>query len=330
MGATNKVETLTKTLKSILEYNKDELIHRKDWGSFNFENSKEEIESIFDLAKRFEQMPLSSLRDKALDSLNQNFNQCLSHLKKINDHNINKNDHLTDARKITDETTKSVDALYENAHSWLGFLVTAGGDFKKIARDAEATKKEIDDVKKQADSNLEDMTKIIEELETKAGNVGVEQFHHIYLSESDEQNKKGKKWLVTTISLFVVLIISLFFTEFGSNFKDPSIQSIVKLMNNSSFLLTLILGLSTMWCGKIYKACIHRSEDYKARANNIKSFRAFAESTENEEIKDYILTKTTDSIYSSFNTGLIPNSRNEKENEIKYLPWSKMITRDKD
>ena len=84
--------------------------------------------------------------------------------------------------------------------------------------------------------------------------------------------------------------------------------------------------VSTIWCGKNYRATKHQESVNQHRKNSLSTFRAFVEATDDPTTKEAVLLETTRSIFAQSPSGYLSNTDSVNADNLKIVEMVKRIS----
>mgnify|MGYP003751844133 CR=1 FL=1 len=172
---------------------------------------------------------------------------------------------------------------------------------------------EIETIKKRILSEKESIDNILRELQKKTSNETMSDYAQIFKTESNEHDSNSRKWLVFGISLIVLFLVVLLFTDFYNKFNTEEILSDGKTIkyNVSNLLIKLLIFAVQIFLisfsFKQYSINKHLKTINKHRQNGLNSFKLFVESINKEdyETRNSLMLQLAKAIYEQTSTGYI-------------------------
>ena len=154
--------------------------------------------------------------------------------------------------------------------------------------------------------SIEEANGILISLRQVAAEVGVSQ-HSIYFGdESKYHAKRAIYWLgAVIVSILSALVFGLY--SFKHYITDLSTLTVTQSMHLifSKLIIFSVIYFAIVWTSKIYKAHRHNCVVNKHRQNALRTFEAFVKATEDKSIKDAVLIRSTEAIFSPVSTGYL-------------------------
>ena len=182
-----------------------------------------------------------------------------------------------------------------------------------IVEEIEAIKGNLSKVSGEA---IEEITKALSAVKTAAGTTGINQYSNIFKEESVEFETKAEtalSWLIgmliCTGIVAVILLVTMPELTSPSSIVQYSITKVVVLL--VLFYIVSILNRN-------YKAYKHNSIVNKHRQNALMTFEAFVQASSDEQTKNAVLLKATESIFNSQTSGYT-NPDNDTDMSSKVI-----------
>lgn len=213
------------------------------------------------------------------------------------------------AEEQIDLLKKDVERLYLAASMPLAALVcylsSRGLDIKESVR---ALYKAEEDALASADK----MRSLLEATQEASQKVTISDEAKRFSDEADAHLKSSRAWLVL---IAVLLIITFLFALNNYSLatkisRESNLENLISTSEGiqlivSKFVLYSLLVGAIVWAGKVYRSHRHNSVVNKHRANALSSFRAFVESTADDQVRNAILTHAAHCIYTPQSTGYV-------------------------
>jgi hypothetical protein len=180
----------------------DELVSNPNWGTINFEEAKPELAKFFSILNHLKMLPVDLLPDQAIITIIQQGKPVQNILESINKFAIEQANPFEQRNSLVSQLKPAVDNFYTNAHLWIPFLAYQRGDIQRNIQELNKTvadsskllaNAKADVVKKQGEIN-----QIIVAAREASATVGVGHFTADFLTESSDQGKSAKRWLIAT------------------------------------------------------------------------------------------------------------------------------------
>lgn len=194
-------------------------------------------------------------------------------------------------------------------HPWISYSIGRATNLDELAEEARAkveeinnsaarTTKEIEEVKTQVTSVLEDVRRVAEEQ-------GVSQEAHHFTRAAENHDEKADEWFGHTKTLAWILAVYAVLTLFVHKipwFAPESTYDTVQL-GISKFLIFGVISYMLVLAARNYMAQKHNAILNKHRADALLTYRSLVEAGEEKSNRDIVLSHAAGCIYEAKPTG---------------------------
>lgn len=326
MTDTQLTGKLSEAIKETLGFKDKSLISRPEWGVITFTNAQRDLERIFSLLSYLSILPLVYLTDQAINQITDRINQTKPHFNQIDSFNIEQPNATQTRDGLITQVHQAADGLYTAAASWIPFLAYQKGDVAENINRLSASVSTANEMVDKAKGEIETKKKQIDDIITKAREASAAAGAAVFTQDFDREATKlsdnAGKWLKAAAALgsatFVIAVLTWFWTQTGLD-SGQIVQKVA-----SKFIVLSILLTATLWCGKIYKALMHKSAINRHRALSLQTFQAFSSAASDLQTKDAVLLETTRSIFSQSMTGYV-DSATSADSDARVIEIVKSI-----
>ena len=303
-----KIEEARKLLAELAEVNALSLSRVEDLSrDINFSEAVPYFEEMLDIIKQLNQRDIARLALTHLNQIIAGCNQVSTHIKSINDFDLNQNTPADVCKNIIDTIKNAYDTVMEPLTIPLAYTATQATDYAKIEREAKgyhATMKgEAEGFRKTLESYKIEAEKALHAVKEQAAEAGVSTNAQIFLTDSTNHAKIAKTWLIATIATSAItLLVAIGFMIVSFKYT-PATTAVAIQYVVSKIILLSTLSFGIFWSARNYKSNKHNETLNKHRANALMTFRAFVEGSEDPTIKDAILLQTSQAAFSNRPTG---------------------------
>jgi hypothetical protein len=284
------------------------LIRNQNWGSINFQESKDDLEKAYSILNHFKVLPIEFLDEQATKTILNQATPVGETIDSIKEFTIEQSDPVSQRTSIITQLKTRVNNFYNAAHIWIPFLAYQKGDVQRnieeLTRTVSDAKETVELGKKEIEEKSKEIDDIIVAAREASASVGVAHFTADFMTEVEQLERGAKRWLVASISSAFLTIVAAFVMLFIINGQDQSTFKIVQITTTKLVILAVLLS-ATVWCSKIYKSNKHLITINKHRANSLKTFQAFMKAAENVQARDAVLLETTRAIFGVTPTGYL-------------------------
>lgn len=201
--------------------------------------------------------------------------------------------------------------LLNEAHSWIAFLFVTSGEAQESFKTISDTVERATDVLKTAESvaanKSDQIDDIIQTAREAAGKAGVGHFTSNFETEAKKLGTAAIWWLLfSAVAAGGTIALAIIFLGFLKVTGHADTTELVQLAISRIVVLGLMFAI-TVWCGRIYRATKHQQMVNRHRANALKTFQAFVQSSSDPVMQDAILMETTRSIFAITPSGYLGN-----------------------
>ncbi len=329
-----QVDRIKDDLLILAEFKSKDLITRKEWGAYDFSKVEADINSIFQVLRDLDSSPLKYLsRDDAMQ-ISSGISNALEVLNRIDSFRIDTVERPNRVRdEICEQLTKTSENLLSLVTPLQPYLALKGGvisqNIEDIYRLTNEAKKVLDDSKKRAKENQQNINEITKIARQTAGSAGVSIFTPEFDKEASILSRRSKLWLIATATLAVFTIFAavIFYSWPEASSDATGWQATLQnVVSKSAVIAVLFTG--AIWCGRIYRALIHQATVNRHRALSLKTFNAFVEGSKDQQVRDAVLIAATNTVFSNVPTGFVESKSDQSGRvnlEISKLPKSNLV-----
>lgn len=305
-----QIASIKDRFRTILDYDIDrDIIRNNDLGSIlNFESLRPTLNKFVSYIKIFDQFDLNNITYTQLVKFNEALGQPHALLNSINKFNINQSGDLAGQRNrlISNFETLS-DSFFDAAgpvQSAIFFQEPNNNIQSELSELINKVKSENEAAKNEAHQKLQEINKILENAKSASVKVGVTSYSTIFENEAIMHDREAKNWLMyllITLGATAIIAILFFLMMFSPTFQEVNINPVQ--FSISKIVILAIFFVIISICTKNYKAHKHNSILNRHRQNALNTFETFVKAGSDEQTKNAVLLQTTQSIFSSHNTG---------------------------
>jgi hypothetical protein len=323
MATKNEKNTIISSLKAqfetILSLDIErELVRKDDLGKvLNFEDLRETFLLVMDYVKKLDAINFKYCSLSQLEKLRDDFGQVHSYMVTMKDFDIKRMGNPGGERgSLITRFERAVDKFIDAAAPVLqaSYLDSDDEDIKlQLLEIVHNVRNENERITKESQSKLNEINQILENAKSAAVKVGVASHGNIFESEALEHKTEAAKWLKYTVRMLFVTggIATLMFSlMFCPAFQNSNINPYQMAISKIVILAICFIGVSL--CNRNYRAHKHNQIVNKHRQNALNTFETFIKAASDDQTKNAVLLQTTQSIFSSHNTGY-----NSNENDIE-------------
>lgn len=318
MADVKRIDSLLKSVNSVLEFKDMKLVARPDWGTISFKNAEHDLKRIFSLLSYFIILPVEYLTDSVIDAIKVATDATRPTLDEINKFSIEQQNAPQIRESLVSRVHECADELSTVAAPWVPFLAYQKGDVAQNIERLGATVLDARNIVKQAIIETQKKSDEIDSIITKAreasASAGAAVFTSDFKNESMRQETAARPWLTAAAGFAIASLGAAIITWF-TPLKDLDNGQIVQMVSSKLIALTILIT-ATLWCGKMYKALMHQSVTNRHRALGLQTFQAFSAAASDEQTKNAVLLETTRSIFAQGATGFINDGGSDGDTKI--------------
>ncbi len=185
-------------------------------------------------------------------------------------------------------------------------LLPAFVKFNESRNESEKLNYNVNSVLKLLGEKIEDIKKLELRAEEATSIIGTSALAVVFTDQSKKSIWESRGWLLVTTALAGY---AYYYADCLLK-NDNSYPDMISMLPDIS-LRVFILGIlitATFWCGRNFRALRHQSAVNQERSAMIRTFRAFAESAEDQKIKDIVLTEAMRSVFTPSPPGFVDQS----------------------
>lgn len=311
MATQETTDKLVSLASEIIEREVATVVRNSDWGTYNFEECRDDLESAYSVIRLLPELNLESL----LEDMTQGI---ISHLTTLRD-SINAVTEFTIQQDAAEQNRNQLAKVLSNASKtawqqvapWIGYLYFQTADvttsLKKIAETGGHVDDALKDFLEKRDEAQDQIGAAIRAAKEVAGKAGVGHFADDFSDEADDRLTGANWWLGATIVFAAATAFAAY--KIGNVSQLPT--DLGPLLQYTT-MRAIILGLlftGTIWCGGQFKTNKHQQSVNKHRANALKTFQAFVGATNDPAVQDAVLMETTRSIFAITPSGYLGGSK---------------------
>ena len=303
------IDRMKDQIEAFSEFDIERLVARGEWGVINFKSAEQDIKLAFSIADDLNSLPIHYLTDKAANDISQTIPNVVDFLNQINHFSIESGNAQGNMQNLAASLHSSVESLHAAASIWIPYLAYKRGDIAKNIERLDTHLKQAKDKLSECNSWIEnkqlEVEKIVLATQEAAASAGVAAFTQEFDRESSVLVSRSRKWLIATglIAATMIGTASLFFF-WPQSTENLGIWEALRNTVSKAAIIALLFT-ATIWCGRIYRAMIHQATVNRHRALSLRTFQAFAQSTNDPIIRDAVLMAATKAVFSPTATGLV-------------------------
>jgi len=235
--------------------------------------------------------------------------QVVAHLQEVRDFTLEEGEPMARRDSIAQHVDAAFDALRQAATPVVGYLSWESVNLDQMRAD-------VDNLLKQATAQVEETTKELEARKAEADEAlkairevsavaGVAHHAEVFSKAAARHEDRAVRWLIASgVAAVATVVAALAVVLLWDVSGDISDASVLQLVVAKGVLLAVGFYV-TFNSVRIYRSHAHLSVVNRHREDALRTFRAFAEGTDNAEVRDKVLLEATHAIFGHTGTGLI-------------------------
>ena len=316
MGNIDQKEELIGEIKThlskILEFKTDDLIREELGTELNFKKGKNEIQNTLDLCRTLQNNKLDVASVKQLQQIRNQVQNVQNQLESISSFSADQRNPVNSRDSLLSNLDKQYNTLLQNSLPILAYSVHNDEDL--IELETELNKKV-----EEAESAKEEIQSVLDSAREASGELGVSEHAEIFNKESKYHKIKSRGWGVAAgIFAGTTIATGIIYGNFFQISAQATNAQIAQFLAGKVVVLS-VLVYGMIWCSRNYFASQHNYVVNKYRQNSLQTFKTFVDATDDQDIKDEILKRVTETIFSERESGFNKDESNKNQGLIKLI-----------
>jgi len=297
-----------------------ESLYRDELGAeLNFRDGAKVFERTLSLIRRVDPDILWDLSFNKLQALNKELIIIAQILNEVVEFSLQK--HPSNPTNQRDSIITRMRDKYDQLHDVLspiiafsqsqsGVIENMKAKIAEVAEGATKVKAEIDRLYTEAEVITAERQKesidILNSLRSAAAEAGVSQHSIYFKDEALENANESTKWLRAAIVIGCLTVLFGLYSLYSYSNLAENLDwaHSVHLLFGKAVVFS-ILYFALIWTGRNYRAYRHNAVVNKHRQNALSTFQAFVKASDQRDVKDAVLLRSTEAIFSPVATGYI-------------------------
>lgn len=308
------IDKIQTHLSKILEYKTEDLIREELGKQLNFRKGRNEIQNTLDLCRTLQNNKLDVASVRQLEQIRNQVQNVQKQLESISNFSADQRNPVNSRNSILSNLDKQYNTLLQKSLPVLAYSVHNDEDLIEL-------EKELNEKVTEAEAAREEIQSVLTSAREASGELGVSEHAEIFKQEAKDHKDKSENWR-TGAGIFAGATIAaglLYGNVFKLSAQATNAQIAQFLAGKLVVLSVLVYGM--VWCSKNYFASQHNYVVNKYRQNSLQTFKTFVDATDDQDIKNEILQRVTETIFSERESGY-----NKKGNSSQSPNLVKMIT----
>lgn len=301
-------EELNDVLEKLSEFTSETLIQREKLGTdLHFEAGVPYFARILRLFEDVRLADLDGVPLNLLQAIKKHAHSAFDLFSRIQNFSTAVDNPRAQRDALITEAQDNYQSYYGTIAPPLAYAGKKGTDFSELERRAKDTADRVDQILNEAKADVakaqKEASTVLESIRNVAAESGVTQHQIHFENEAKTEGRSAVAWLVATI-IFGVFALGFAFNsvDFFVTAPDLSLPQLAQIAI-AKVLTFSVLSFGLIWCSSIYKTHKHNYVINRHRRNALGTFEAFAKATEDVDVKNAVLLRATEAIFSPAATG---------------------------
>ena len=308
------IEELTSVGEASLEH-----IEQPKWGSVNFKSAEDSFTAVRAQAAELASMPLDSLSSDQVLDIFRELREVAAILEEMRTFTIEGGADPTDRRnKIVDRFELKALGFFSTYQQYIPYLAHRRGslatDIEKIRGVHVEAKELLESTRKDIGSKGQELDQIISAARSAAPDAAIPTFADDFNDVADERAGQAWWWLIATAAMYILGISTLAYSLFTLADGTDTAKLLHHLAIKLPFVAVLLTG--AFWCSRHHSVAKQQDVINRHRAHSIRTFRAFAEATDDPLVKDAVLAKAVECVFVHVPTGLTRQDSSQSQTQV--------------
>lgn len=310
----NLIDEIETHLSKILDYNTPDLIREEELGEADFSKGKDLLENTLDLCRTLENNKLDVGSVNQLNRLKNEIQDVQNRLEAIENFSLDRGNAVKNRDNLLSNLDDAYNSLLQRSLPFLAYSVHNDEELVNL-------EKELQEEVQAAKNAKTEIESVLESARETSGELGVSEHAEIFKEEAKSHKDKSDNWMIGSgIFAGATIVTGLLYGNFFQLSAEATNAQIAQFLAGKVVVLS-VLVYGMVWCSKNYFASQHNYVVNKYRQNSLQTFKTFVDSTNDQDIKNEILQRVTETIFSERESGY-----NKKGNSNQNPNLVKMIT----
>ena len=295
------LEAVGEELAGLLATDPMDLVRSEDLGkALDFSSGRPVFERRLHLYRKLQDAGLNDLPFPLLENIRNLVTQARAEFQQVLDFSPAGQN----PQQQRDRLIQQIESRYGDEFNTVGLAVAYGQQTGANLEQMQRTAREIVDgvtaVREEASAQLEKVNQTAESVKRAAAEVGVSQHSTQFQDEADQQESTSKRWLwsvAVTGAVTVVLAVLNVLWLYGSLTKEKLDVGQAVQLSVAKLVLFSVLYFGLVWLARMYRSACHNRVVNQHRANALQTFETFVNAAGDQQTKEAVLLRATDSIF---------------------------------
>jgi len=305
-----EVRRVQEDLKFISELDiQRDLVRARQLGDANFSDDQPLFEEIIEYAKRLQGLPWWKLTTAPLSAIGQRTANLVTVLTQVKDFTLQQADPIAARTSLSQQVEANFDALKEATFPSVGYLSWESVNLDEMRREVSSV---VDEAKSRSEEAINELKQVraeaekaLEAIRLAAAEAGVAQHAEVFAAAASRHDTSARWSLAASVVAGIGTLAAAFLLVELWNVKgDISEASVLQLVVAKGAVLAVGF-YATVNAVRMFRSQVHLSVVNRHREDALRTFRAFAEGTDDKEVKDKVLLEATHAVFGQAATGLV-------------------------
>ena len=285
----------------MLETASEQLVRTEDLGkTLDFSSGQPVFERRLRLFRKLRDAGLNDLPLPFLENIKTSVSHARAEFKQILDFSPTGQN----PQRERDSLIQQIENQYHGEFSTVGLAIAygqqTGANLEQLQTTARDIVEAVASSKDEASEQLDEVRKTAESVKRAAAEVGVSQHATQFQQEADEHKSTSQRWLwcVAAAACVTTLLAALnVWWLYGTVAEDGLDVSQALQLSVAKLLLFSVLYFGLVWLVRMYRSACHNQVVNQHRANALQTFETFVNAATDQQTKEAVLMRATDSIF---------------------------------
>jgi nucleotide-binding universal stress UspA family protein len=307
---TTKIPELRDRLGQIAGYDVSrDLVRAAELGSASFFNYQKLLEEVQAYASILFPLPWELVPESIVETIRSSVDNVVRTFDQIKEFNLQRPDPMAGRDALAKQLKSNFDGLRVAAIPVVGYLSWQSVNLDEMREMVAATlaqaKEQFATATKEIEEKQLEADKALDAIRAVSAQAGVSHHAQVFAAAADRYAESARNWGIASIVVGVGMVAAalgiVLLWDVNGDISDASVVQLVAV--KGIVLVAAVYALLT--CIRLFRSNSHLAIVNRQREDALKTFRAFAEATGDEIVRDKVLLEVTHAIFSPAATGLI-------------------------
>ena len=317
-----QLEQLRDRLTYVGEASPSRHIEQPEWGSVNFKSAEESFTALREQASELARMPLDSLPVDQVVEIEKKLDQVARILMEMRNFTIEGGPTPAVRRnQIVNRFEDEAQRFFSTYQKYIPYLGHRGGSLATDVGEIRTVQAEAEELLKSTREDFaskgQELDQIISAARSAAPDAAIPTFADDFNDVAEERAGQARWWLIATVAMYILGICILSWLAYSfSTLADgtDTAQLLHQLAIKLPFVAVFLTG--AFWCSRHHSVAKQQVVINRHRAHSIRTFRAFAEATDDPLVKDAVLAKAVECVFVHVPTGLTRQDSGQSQTQV--------------